>query len=71
MRTLSLCLNAASENRQVIWNLNFGLVKDSFPSRTVKVKPSGFLAKTFFLSIEIFSGKKLFAGNLDTSRPTR
>ena len=26
--------------------------------------------KNFFLSIEFFNGKKLFAGNLDTSRPT-
>jgi len=50
--------------------INFGLVKDSFRHPTVKVKPSGFLAKTFFLLFEIFRGKKLFAGNLDTSRPS-
>jgi hypothetical protein len=33
------------------WGINFGLVKDSFPPRTVKVKPSGFLAKTFFFQL--------------------
>ena len=52
-------------------SLKLWLSKGSFRPPTVKVKPFGFLAKTFFLLLEIFSGKKLFAGNLDTSPPAR
>jgi len=63
MRTLALCPDVG-----FIIVINFGLVKDSFPRPTVKVKPFGFLAKTFFFQLN-FNGKKLFAGNLDTSRP--
>jgi hypothetical protein len=50
--------------------LNFGLVKDSFRPRTVKVGALRVPGKNFFLFQLIFIGKKLFAGNLDTSRPT-
>ncbi len=33
-------------------DINFGLVKDSFHPPTVKVKPSGFLTKTFFFQLK-------------------
>jgi hypothetical protein len=42
MLTLALCPDIG-----FIIVINFGLVKDSFRQRTVKVKPFGFLAKTF------------------------
>jgi len=60
---------ATTEQSPVV-RLNFGLDKFSFRPPAVKVKPFGFLAKTFFLSTENFVievDKKLFAGNLDTS----
>lgn len=40
-------------------DINFGLVKDSFRPPTVKVKPFGFLAKTFFFQL-IFLAVKNF-----------
>jgi hypothetical protein len=64
---------ATTEQSSVV-DLNFGLVKVASAPCAVKVKPFGFLAKTFFLSTESFvieDGKKLFAGNLDTSPPDR
>jgi hypothetical protein len=50
--------------------LKLWLSQGSFLPPAVKVKPYGFLAKTFLFSID-FNGKKLFAGNLDTSPPAR
>jgi hypothetical protein len=44
--------------------LNFGLVKDSFPPRTVKVKPCGFLAKTFFFQLNFLAVKNFLPETL-------
>jgi hypothetical protein len=52
--------------------INFGLVKDSFPRRTVKVKPFVFLAKTFFLLFEFLAVKNFLPETLTLpGQPTK
>jgi hypothetical protein len=55
-------------------DLNFGLVKVASASAQSRSSPSGSWQKLFYFQLKTLvmeDGKKLFAGNLDTSPPAR